>query len=456
MRSICSINIEIPTVDSHIEYFEKASLLDHDIVVFSLGFPYCERIQFSGGGSCISIEGGKSLLSAMVHWKCELSDALKVGKTVFVILGDKVEDTVATGYTSPRNNSRNYSTQSIDNYQAIPFGAKVRNAKGKKIKCVDSRFKGLLESLKDIFEYRVIVESGNLNPAYKTIDASVSLGGIISVDSHLGNLVLLPHLDFSEMIEWEDEEETWTEEALRLSHSFVHQIVSIDAALRAESTATPKPSWIADAPLPEEVLEIQKEVAEIETAILELENQKKRKLERASNLERYADLLFENGKSLEHAVEGALRLLGYSVSNFILGDLEIDHIFVGPSGVRMIGESEGRDSAAIDITKFRQLASNIEEDFAREDIELHAKAVLFGNGYRLTNPRERGDQFTSKCHTNAKRLGAALVRTADLYDVVVTILNNQYDQTFIEECRQAIEETAGGVVQFPTRAVSEK
>src|SRR5690606_29832500 len=100
-------------------------------------------------------------------------------------------------------------------------------------------------------------------------------------------------------------------------------------------------------------------------------------------------------------------LLGFTVENYRAGDVEIDHIFVGPSGVRMIGESEGKENSSVDITKFRQLESNINEDFQREEVNTPAKGVLFGNAYRFTEPALRADHFTAKCLTNAKRLGTA-------------------------------------------------
>lgn len=115
----------------------------------------------------------------------------------------------------------------------------------------------------------------------------------------------------------------------------------------------------------------------------------------------------------------------------------------------MIGESEGKDSSAIDITKFRQLESNINEDFAREEVDSPAKGILLGNGYRLAEPAKRENEFTKKCLVNAARLGTALIRTRDLYDVVVHILDNPKDAAFKEKCRDAIEATSGELVTFP-------
>ena len=184
--------------------------------------------------------------------------------------------------------------------------------------------------------------------------------------------------------------------------------------------------------------------------VAKLKERKREIIAQRSELSEYLALLYENGIALESAITKSLQLLGYHVENFRDGDLEIDHIIVGPSGLRMIGEAEGKDSSAIGITKFRQLESNILEDFERDTVSEPAKAILFGNGYRLSPPPERKSEFTEKCVKNSIRSGAILVRTADLYQVVLHLLDNPKDEDFRERSRAAIEQAVGSVVQFPT------
>ena len=145
-------------------------------------------------------------------------------------------------------------------------------------------------------------------------------------------------------------------------------------------------------------------------------------------------------------------MLGFEVENFREGDLEIDHVFNGLSGIRLIGEAEGKDKTAVSISKFRQLESNVLEDFDRDEIDEPAKPVLFGNGFRLEAPESRKIQFTDKCLKNAKRSGAALVQTTDLYEAVIYILNNEQDEEFRIECQAAIENADGELVVFPKRS----
>ena len=88
-------------------------------------------------------------------------------------------------------------------------------------------------------------------------------------------------------------------------------------------------------------------------------------------------------------VGDALRTLGFRVDKLEDRDHEFDAVFEAPEG-RFIGEVEGRDQKGIAIAKLSQLERNIQEDFAREEVDAYAKGVLFGNAERLIHREERG------------------------------------------------------------------
>jgi len=143
----------------------------------------------------------------------------------------------------------------------------------------------------------------------------------------------------------------------------------------------------------------------------------------------------------------ALKALGYSAENYDDGELELDQVIVSPEGERFIGECEGKDNSAVNIDKFRQLSENIQADLQTENVDKPAIGILFGNGFRLTAPQDRQDQFTQKCLSSAKR-GTILIRTMDLYPVVRYIRETN-DQEYMRLCRDAILASLGSVVEFP-------
>ncbi|MCB8838083.1 hypothetical protein [Aurantimonas sp. VKM B-3413] len=452
MKSIAWVNVEVPADEGYVEYGSGDSLRDYDIVVFDPEIPYYSRIEFGGGGSCISIEGSEAIEKASSHWFREITDALAVGKSVFVVLSAYEEDQAATNYTPGPKGARNYQTKTINNYAAVPEKFQVRNARGRRIVTKDAAFKSLYGTIKEITEYRVVFEPPlSIRTAFAAKDGA-ALGGVVKSDRWAGSLVLLPYFGFTadEFIELDSQGDgAWTKKALDIFQALAGQLVSLDRTLRSSADHTPPPAWLGGLPKPMVIDVVENTIGTIDARINELRHQRDKKSRQLDDLKEYSRLLYENGHSLESAIEKVLRLLGYTVETLRSGDLEIDHVIVGPSGIRMIGESEGKDNSAIDISKFRQLESNIGEDFERDDVEKPAKGILFGNGYRLSPPHDRAEQFTQKCLINAARLGSALVRTSDLYYVAHYLLDHPDDESFRSACRNALEVTVGGIVQFP-------
>jgi hypothetical protein len=225
--------------------------------------------------------------------------------------------------------------------------------------------------------------------------------------------------------------------------------VAIDKTLQTGGDRTPPPDWTADDcyQLAEEG-RLKKEIGaknkQIDALILK-KNEMLTELDRESRLR---DLLFEKGKNLENAIILGLETLGYKAENYCEGLLEFDQVILSPDGERFIGEAEGKDTSAVNIDKFRQLASNIQEDLQRDEVEGPAIGILFGNGFRLTKPSIRAEQFTEKCINTAKSSNCILVRTPDLFRVAKYVQETE-DASFAESCRSAIRNGVGEIVDFP-------
>lgn len=449
MKSIAVVNTSLPTIDGWIKYSSDESLIDYDIILIDPRFYFFDRIQFSGGGSCLSIESGRSARTAIDHWKGEIRKALEDGKTVYFVLNSEQIESVAVSSTTPRKDERLYQTTEICSYDLLPTKLSTRNARGSKCQVQDSRFRALFDTIKDMIEYRVILDKKPTIPTLSTKDGRSWLGGILKFENLPGHLVLLPYFEIPEFSNPVDDDDASGEEIEGLSHTIVRHLIAIDQVLQSESELTPEPAWLEKSPIPDRVTAIDKTIATIDSQIEKMRSRREESSEERLEITKYRRLLYESGRALEEIIEQSLRLLGYQVENLRLGSLEIDHVIISPTGQRMVGEAEGKDNSAVGISKFRQLESNINEDFDRDEIDSPAKGVLFGNGFRLTDPADRPGQFTDKCLTNAARLGTALVETCQLYEVVVRILNLDDPEDYISRCRAAIEGTSGAVVDFP-------
>ena len=158
-------------------------------------------------------------------------------------------------------------------------------------------------------------------------------------------------------------------------------------------------------------------------------------------------LLYEQGNQLEEAILDALKLFGFDAEPYQDADSEFDSVFKGPEG-RFLGEAEGKEKRPIHINKLRQLRLNLDEDFARDEVEEYAKGVLFGNPHRLQPLNKRPGDFTAKCYTSAKHSKIALVRTADMFEPARYLSEND-DPEYARQCREAIHQCEGEVVVFP-------
>lgn len=226
------------------------------------------------------------------------------------------------------------------------------------------------------------------------------------------------------------------------------ELAALSETLMSGCLTAPPPTWVLDSAFstPEEGV-LHREIANILRRISELQQERKELEQRTDVAGSIRALLYEQGKVLELAVRDALTVLGFSAKPFKEGDSEFDVIFESPEG-RCLGNVEGTDNIAINIDKFNQLERNLQEDFAREGVAEYAKGVLFGNAERLKPLVDRGEAFTVKCITAAKRAHVSLVRTADLFEPVRYLRSNP-DPDYAKICREAIFNTEGEIVAFP-------
>lgn len=447
----------------HVEFVSKASLLDWDIILFRPDIT--NLISYGYGDSsfqgklCLSDHRSFILKEACAHWRREIVDAVKIGKTVIVHLCKPDEIFVQTGKKQYSGTGRNQKTTDIveeySNYRALPIKEKWNVSQGREV-VVRPDYREIIGPYWDRFgsssTYKVTFLDAEKIACITTKHGNKAVGLHIAT---AGNLLLLPDMDFdakeffdSEGDQDDDEYEPFTEAARQFASFYVAEIVALDRALRRGAEQTAEPAWAA---APNYLLtserRLQEELLLAEEAVERAQKQKDDLAAQLVEAGQLRGLLFESGKQLEAVILKALRVLGFEAENFQDDENEFDSIFSSDEG-RLLGEAEGKDNKAINITKLRQLTMNIDEDFGRDEVEVRAKGVLFGNAYRLTDPAERDAPFTDKCITSAKAQSIALVHTPDLFEAVRHVLESA-DADFAKQCRMALVDSVG-VVSFPT------
>ncbi len=459
-KQIFTIGYTIPTFDKNrVDFSDELSLMDADILLVSPDSLMPESygwVNFSSGGEgCYDVATSKKYRQKINLLKKEIGDHLNIGKNVFVLLTRREEFSLSDSVSVDKKQSK-YNTSSYNNYNFLPIDiGTLTSGLGKHVEFSGiSVFSDFYEKFKKYLEYQLYIE----NPSGAKIiftgkDKTKILGAIYKVKN--GHLVVLPLIEYDEKkfteTKGKDKKKYWTKEATQFGKTLVKALVDIDKALRKGGDKTPPPDWTGEGDFQlaqEQVLQedAEQKTKEIEKLIL----QKNELLTKIDEEIKLRDLLFEKGKALENAITTALEILGYKAENYNDGNLELDHIITSPEKDRFIGEAEGKDTSAINIDKFRQLATNIHEDLQREEIENPAIGILFGNGFRLTKPSEREEQFTTKCINTAKSLNCVLVRTIDLFRVAKYAKESK-DENFAKNCRDVIKSSLGKIVEFPKK-----
>lgn len=457
-KRFISVGYDLPSHDvEDVELTSKQSLLDADVILFEPNIWAGSDDEYQGKPA-LSNTASHTWKEAIQHWRQEISDAVAAEKLVIVMLTAPDEVFVATGEVTHSGTGRNRATTRhvtpLSSMDSIPTKFKYREAAGREM-VLDAKarvFAPLWSKFSEYAKYEVRIEDCSLAPLLRT-KAGGRLVGCYLVKGK-GALVLLPKIDFNrdhltdKKTENGSTVELWNDKAIQLGHEFLATVAALDDAIKAEGTRSPPPDWsLTDNYRLSAEDRLSKEIEGLSTKISELEQERRAAREALDEASYMRALLFEQGKPLEAAIIRALELFGFDAENFDDGENEFDVVFNCPEG-RLIGEAEGRDNKEINVTKFSQLERKISEDFERDEVEQHAKGVMFGNPHRLIAPEKRPGLFTTKCLSAAARTNAALVHTADMF-APARYLSDNDDEAFAEKCRNAILVAEGQVVTFP-------
>lgn len=345
----------------------------------------------------------------------------------------------------------------VESYSAVPTVTSTEAKSGREIRLTQeaAHLAVYWKDFSDYLGYEVFIAGKFTNVLLTTKTGNKTVGAEVRGK---GALLLLPPLRYDEekftKYDSKKEQTFWAPEALKFGKRLVVALVGLSDIVRGGRMGSPPPEWALDQAFgTSEEAAIHAEIADASRKITQLQQERSTLEQRLTDAGSIRALLYEQGKPLERAVREALQVLGFTVESFTDGDSEFDIVFHAAEG-RCFGEVEGKDNKAINVDKMSQLERNLQEDFARDEIQEFAKGVLFGNGERLGLPANRGEMFTEKCISAAKRARIALVRTLDLFDPA-RYLRSHSDPDYARECRQAIFRAEGDVVRFPQPPVGQ-
>ncbi len=409
--------------------FEQREVVDH------WGIPDEELMEIA------SREYYNNVTKVISDWKNRLLEFLNSGKNIIVVFRKYVE----------------YS-DSETNYSFLPFDMPATVSQhGKKMTQNNTSISNIYWSLNDQLEYQSYLTEKVDNPLFFVKGTNNPTGAIFKIGK--GSIVLLPPFTLSENFrvkrkveEWdyEDTNTEWSEEGIAFGKRFIEVICKIDKSLKLDNKETIKPEWLDDSKyffdLEHKIVE---QISNIDREISKQTDIKARLRSQQSRLDKVKGLLFEQGTPLEDSVNESLKALGYNVSNYKKDSLEIDHIISSPENDFFIAESVGINNGFVDSTKVYQLHTHIDAYLHSQDEILVAPiGILFVNGFRLTYPNKRSNQFAQGVLENAQIFRYILIQTIDLFNITKYVLDSG-DIEFAKKCREVIKNGQGKIVEFP-------
>ena len=202
---------------------------------------------------------------------------------------------------------------------------------------------------------------------------------------------------------------------------------------------TEPPPWMSDykASVPgllQLEQEIETQIVELQKLTAHLHDLGKQKAEK----QKYLKLLYEQGKfQLEPVVRDAFSLLGFTVTNAEPSDGLIE----SDEGSAII-EVEGKDKAPINITKYSKLLNYVVNE-QEQTQQPRKKGLLVGNAFRLTDLKERAQQFTKEVVGASNNTNFCLLATETLFDLVCKVLDEPGNDKLKGEIRRQLLATTG-------------
>jgi len=363
-NEILCVGFELPGEEFHyVSYHSSASLLDADIILFEVGLDY-RTDSTSGtfqGKPSLSAESSIENRACLNHWRTAMKQAFDAGKTIFIFLKKPIDVYARTGRQDLSGTGRSQRVINhvdlIHSYSALPVTFdSITPAKGKKVK-ITRDGGGILSAywkeLKAISSYEIYYDHKKSTTLLQTKSGDKTVASMISGKN--GKIFLLPPLDFSsdDFIFYDEKkfQSFWTTEAVKYGRIVLKNIVEIHKALSRGFGRGPAPEWVADDDF---VLKAEREISDkIEVAETKINKLREQRLKYQQKLEieiLSKCLLYETGKALEAAVIDALQLIGFKAGNYTDDESEFDIVFESAEG-RFLGEVEGKDSSAINISK---------------------------------------------------------------------------------------------------------
>ncbi len=422
---------EAPAKIDNINFCDKKSLLDYDIVIIGLNSGIINEYfdnnedEIYSGYPLINEHTSRGFIDDLERRKEEINSLLSIGKNIYFILGDECVCFFHTYEKSISGSGKNAKTTMIvEKIDIAKFllgedKIKITNSEGLNINILqNTKLTEFSNKVKNFIYFTSYFKCRFIEPTITTSNKDNIIGGLIK--SNNGYKIILPEL-VKESSYNKKQERAYLDDV-----DFVlESIRDLDNTLNDKCEI---PEWINKVVLSNEK-EDNAEIKKIDFQIQKLLARKSRIQLILNDNYKFKKLLYSTGKELEEIVKNVFEELGFNLlqSRPNRSDLNLkfnDNYFV--CEVKGLTKSAGEKNS-------NQLQKWETEFF--EDYEIHPKQVLIVNSFRNLPLSERvEDTFPNQMLDYAIKKEQCLITTTQLLCFYLNWLdNNDILENFIDK-----------------------
>jgi hypothetical protein len=188
-------------------------------------------------------------------------------------------------------------------------------------------------------------------------------------------------------------------------------------------TVVAAPEWSRRLSVPGQS-DVENEIESRRLAEARIKEERSEKEKQLAHIQRWKRLLYDDGFGLEEIVKEALELVGARVTK--LSTEKDDYRVVVDGYVEGVLEVKGTRKKEFVRNDLRQLSDWMDQAIAEKLADV--KGIFIGNACRESEPADRGEMFDVNITTFAELKKMALLRSVDLYSIVVLALLDKLDR----------------------------
>lgn len=421
-QSLLGVNTRFGTLDykglTECYFDSITSFMDYDAVIIdteTLATKFRTVLDTTHNGKlCLCQDGSFRMKEVFARTKTQITELLRQGKTIFILLANNENCFVHTGHKTLSGSGRNARTtnyvEEFEVFSFLPFTFRPTMVRGEKYDIVcKPPYSSFFQRTRGLFYYDAYFTAPKKSTLLTLPKSDNAISAVFEYEK--GKIVVLPRPYVGENYKTEA---AWK----KYGKKYLDALFELNHALMACEDSYSLPLW-ADGI---KILDEEDQEKNLEQDLKKLENIKAEIAKRETlinKIRRKKILLAASGTMLEEVVKETLQEIGFALHEVEVGRSDITASY---DGVDVVAEIKGVSKSAAE-----KHAAQLEKWVAQfiEEKDHAPKALLIVNGYCDTPLSERTEEvFPDQMLKYCKSREHALITTTQLLCLYIEIKNN--------------------------------